>query len=575
MAGVEGSSSVQPGAQPGQKRPASNPELTKARYQKWKAAKNTHKGKLDFYFCKEEDKIELFSKIKTIKSFMGDGKPTSVTTFEMLQRIMDFYIMGNCTNELPVTEGDKLPSNLMDYQLIDEERVAQEDLFICVVSSLQNLAHSIENHARVCSSKLDISPGKKLHFAKQMHGSCGNNHGFVWTSSPNIMGGKLLANLRMAHGYFTSGILPIQMKKFCEQAGIGTMGDTYLDNLQNNAETGYRHVVDLLAQETMSAAIVQEVGAEKSRDHDFCGIDILTDARHCWRKNARFSDVVCLGSQTHKVLRLETISKEDDICTQRHELIGVKRIYEYFDSQAINVKSHAHDNNSSVSKFVVTQRQPTENAKDTWHAAKGISRDAKKISSGAQYKEGQTWHAELSDKAASIKTHIYWCMKNCNGNEASLREMIDTIPQHYKGVHDKCSTKSRCRTDNPYIPSKIPLTAEKAEQLLTDFLRKTVVYKDAASYRFCQDTHYVESFNNALLQYHDKRICFGEHTYKLRIGLAILDWNENVDRSATSVRDVVSVVNPRRQQPVRVLAQKTTNFKQEIWDRWIQNYYKQ
>ena len=122
-----------------------------------------------------------------------------------------------------------------------------------------------------------------------------------------------------------------------------------------------------LAQETISTALSEEVSAEGSHecDHDkvISGINILTDARHSWRKNAKFSDVVCLGSRTHKVLKLETISKEDDFCSQRHELIGVKRIYQYFDSQSIAVKTHAHDNNSSVSKFIRTERQPTENAK--------------------------------------------------------------------------------------------------------------------------------------------------------------------------------------------------------------------
>ncbi|CAH1242440.1 Hypp6706 [Branchiostoma lanceolatum] len=39
-----------------------------------------------------------------------------------------------------------------------------------------------------------------------------------------------------------------------------------------------------------------------------------------------------------------------------------------------------------------------------------------------------------------------------------------------------------------------------------------------------KDTHYVESFNNAMLVYHDKRINFGKRHYMLRVNLAILDW---------------------------------------------------
>ena len=62
------------------------------------------------------------------------------------------------------------------------------------------------------------------------------------------------------------------------------------------------------------------------KEDDLTGITILTDARHCWRKNAKFSDVVCIGNATHKVLKISTITKENDPSSQRHELIGVKKI---------------------------------------------------------------------------------------------------------------------------------------------------------------------------------------------------------------------------------------------------------
>ena len=56
------------------------------------------------------------------------------------------------------------------------------------------------------------------------------------------------------------------------------------------------------------------------------GIDIITDARHGTRKISAFSDVVALGDTTHKVVAIQTVSKKDDPCSQRHELIGVKNI---------------------------------------------------------------------------------------------------------------------------------------------------------------------------------------------------------------------------------------------------------
>lgn len=84
------------------------------------------------------------------------------------------------------------------------------------------------------------------------------------------------------------------------------------------------------------------------------GVDILTDAGHNWRRNARFTDVVCLGDKTHKVLEDAIISKNDDPITQRHEMIGVKCIYEKMDNTegGLYVRVHGHDRNMSVNKYI-------------------------------------------------------------------------------------------------------------------------------------------------------------------------------------------------------------------------------
>ena len=56
------------------------------------------------------------------------------------------------------------------------------------------------------------------------------------------------------------------------------------------------------------------------------GIDIMTDARHRWRRNAKDSTVVALDDRTHKVLRCEHVTKSDDPVSQRHEVVGTERI---------------------------------------------------------------------------------------------------------------------------------------------------------------------------------------------------------------------------------------------------------
>lgn len=91
------------------------------------------------------------------------------------------------------------------------------------------------------------------------------------------------------------------------------------------------------------------------------------------------------------------------------------------------------------------------------------------------------------------------------------------------------------------------------------------MYKNPEKYIACMDTHYVESFNNVILVYTDKRVHLGNLMYTTRTHLAILDWNENVDRECSSLRQYRRAKNPRSIAPTRVLKPKTYNFVNRVW----------
>ncbi|OWF49881.1 hypothetical protein KP79_PYT13511 [Mizuhopecten yessoensis] len=91
------------------------------------------------------------------------------------------------------------------------------------------------------------------------------------------------------------------------------------------------------------------------------GIDIMTDARHGLRKNAKDSSVVAIGEQTHKVLECIHVTKSDDIVSQRHERFGTEKLYQYFDAQDVSINVHTHDMNLSINKFVKDNQPLTVN----------------------------------------------------------------------------------------------------------------------------------------------------------------------------------------------------------------------
>jgi hypothetical protein len=66
--------------------------------------------------------------------------------------------------------------------------------------------------------------------------------------------------------------------------------------------------------------------------------------------------------------------------------------------------------------------------------------------------------------------------------------------------------------------------------------------------------------------YLPKRIHFKSKLhYEMRVGLTVLDWNEHVDREASSHNNRLSAEHHRRQGGQRVLRPKEYRLVQDIW----------
>lgn len=560
---------------PRKKRPSDNPEAQKERNVKRKTNSRKKSGTIQYYFDSDSEKLDLLNKLDRVKIILGRGKVSGTTNYQALTSMLDFFLEQHNISK-PATSHNTsaletvTKDHTLQYQAISKDKALCAKLFLATENSLQNLISRAHKHGQTCNGQLELLESSRLGHALRTIVVCSdksNEHRLHWTSSPNLPGGKLLVNTLVAHAFFSSGLRETQYQKFCDAANMGVLGEAWLSTAQEK----YACIVHDQALEACDNASYEAAAISASMDKT--GVDIMTDARYCWRRNARFSDTVCLSAETHKVMWISTLTREDEVCTQKHELMGTQQIYERLDNLQIPVETHCHDNNPSVSKLI-RERGEVENTLDTWHATKHISRDVKKICSGARKNEGKTWHPELADKAGSIKTHIYWCMKNCNRDASTLKLYIDNIIPHYQGHHNNCHPTSRCRTDQPYIPTKTPITDPAAIELLSKFLHSLPQYTKPELYTACQNTHYVESFNNALLQYQDKRVAFGYKSYRMRTDLTILDWNENVDRTRTSEKTNLNAAHPRRRAPTHVSHKpKTYKFRQSLLNSWLDYHY--
>ena len=73
--------------------------------------------------------------------------------------------------------------------------------------------------------------------------------------------------------------------------------------------------------------------------------------------------------------------------------------------------------------------------------------------------------------------------------------------------------------------------------------------------------------------YEDERIAFGSKQYRIRSYLATCHWNENINRSHTSIRHNQDPRAPRRQVGRKVLTKHTFKFRLNIWQRNVKSVY--
>ena len=113
------------------------------------------------------------------------------------------------------------------------------------------------------------------------------------------------------------------------------------------------------------------------------------------------------------------------------------------------------------------------------------------------------------------------------------------------------------------------MTQDISKDLLQKSIKETIVYRNPANFCHAKDTFYVESFNNTLLIFMDKRIPFGDEEYFARSQLGVLHWNENVDRTHTSV-----YVRHGRRKNKKNLTRATHQYHMNLWESFVFRHMK-
>lgn len=517
-------------------------------------AKRVKPARFTWEFPGDQDaKAALNEKLHRVKDILLLTLKRPVNNYEVMDKLMDSWL-----------DADKESSATAytSYHVVDNDE--KEELFVTTASSVNRLAGMVATHTSHCSA-----PVKQTKLTKKGHVGvitlrCSHNkpHSYKWSSSPYLKNKQFLVNARIVHGFVTSGLLPVKYERLCLGAKFGYIG------LAKRKEILKYHnqCVNEEYEESTTAALVEETALAEDDEELADGITVMSDARHSSRKNAKDTSVVVIGAKSHKVLQHELVTKADDPCTQRHETLGTKRVLDKFEEKNIEINTWIHDRNVSINKELKVRGICNQN--DLWHAIKPVKKSLRKIGDGAKKNHGKTWHHELDDKVTSIANHIHYASRYSKGNAEVLRDMLDNVVNHYKNSHPKCPSFSRCKLDQKYEPTKKVITDAMAEKLLSQTIHSSTIYKNAQDYSHGKDTHYVESFNNVLNIYQDKRIAFSSIDYEFRSKLATIHWNENVDRGYTSEWHAPSIAN-RRAKTKFFYKKLTYKYKENLWGRFL------
>lgn len=195
----------------------------------------------------------------------------------------------------------------------------------------------------------------------------------------------------------------------------------------------------------------------------------------------------------------------------------------------LRVKLLITDENQSVMKMVREEFPNLVHEADPWHLRKSI---LKKLLAAA----GKRRNALLMKWIPSIKNWLWTAMKSCNGDGELLVEFWRSMAYHIRGQHSwkddasyskyhQCPHKDLSSANIAFLPIE-----SDAYTAFMEIVEDVSIHNRLRRCTSFLQTSLLESFHSLLCKYLPKDLRFTGVAFDVRSKLAIIDWNENVDR---------------------------------------------
>jgi THAP domain len=351
--------------------------------------------------------------------------------------------------------------------------------------------------------------------------TCKKGHNFTWRSQP-LVKRVPLGNVLIAGAVYLSG-LTFQATK--------TFADTLKLQLMSNW-TFYKHVKAWVAPVIRDIWHSQRThNLDELRSKDMPKVWVGGDGQYdSPGHSAKYCTYTVMDILTEKIIDFFIIQK-GQVTGDLEKAACDRLMTRLVVDESIPITLFLSDRHRGIGLLMRTKFPDIMHEFDVWHMAKSLM---KKIqASTKQSTVIPEWHR-------SIRNHLWWSSKTCDGNADLLVEKFQSLMHHVCDEHswegegnlfNKCE---HTQLDEEERATKMWITPNSHDyQLLRKHITDKAFIKDLRhTNHFCH-TGGIESYHNVRLKYMPKRVHFTYDGMTLRSMLAILDHNANIGRAVT------------------------------------------
>ena len=347
--------------------------------------------------------------------------------------------------------------------------------------------------------------------------SCPDDHEYTWYSQP-LVGKAGAGNLLLSAAIVFSGATYTTFANIASSLNLVIFSEQLFYKIQQTRifplVTSYYHKTQIVI-------------AELLREN---GPLILSGNGRCDSSgySAKYCTYSLMDNVTGFTVDYSLVQVTETGTSVAMEKEGLQRcLANTIDGLNLDIATLATDRQSHITAFMRTNYPNIKHQFDVWHLAKSVTKKLGKVGQ-------QKGHTALLPWIRSISNHLWWSAKTCNGDPDLLVAKWTSIVHHIVNVHEWDSDKfSHCAhepIDNTCDRKKWLIPNDPAHRALKQIVTKPKLVIDIAKLSdFCH-TGQLEVFHSLLTKYCPKRQHFSYMGMNVRMQLAILDHNYNIER---------------------------------------------